>query len=931
MLRKISPILLLILLTSLTQLRAQVVITDPVFPKQTDTVTVTFDATLGNGALTGYIPVYAHTGVITNLSSGPTDWRHVQGNWGTNDPNVIMTSLGNNKHSITYHMPTFYGFGTETVSRMAFVFRNASGSVVGREADGSDIFVPVYGPGLFAKFVTPGESSILASMGGTIDIWGAASETATLTIFDNGSQIANGSGKNLNYTLNVTTAGNHMVELVADNGTTTARDTFYYAVNPSNSSIDPPSGTELGINYLNDSTVRLRLYAPNKSYVYVLGDFNNYLLNTNYYMNKSVDGNTYWLDLHLTPGQVYTYQYLVDGSIKQPDPYSTLVLDPSNDPWIADSTYPDMPDYPTGKTTGIVTVLEPGKPAYVWQNPTFNAPDKEDLVVYELLLRDFLNAHDYQTLLDTLDYLDNLGINAIEIMPVNEFEGNLSWGYNPSFHMALDKYYGPADQLKAVIDECHSRGIAVILDVVYNHAFSQSPLCKLYWDDVNFRPAADNPWLNVTAKHDFNVGYDFNHESQATKDWVDRVMKYWITDFKVDGFRFDLSKGFTQNYTVGNLGAWGAYDQSRINLIERMGNTCWSVNPDFYMILEHFADNSEEKELAAKGMMLWGNLNYNYNQASMGFSQDSDFGWISWKNRGWGSSKVMGYMESHDEERLMYKNLQFGNSSGGYNVKTLATALARQELVGSFFFTIPGPKMIWEFGELGYDYSLVYGGSNVASKPIKWDYFQNANRQHLYLVWKNLIWLKTNYSSFRTSNYDLVLNNTWKRINLYDNNINVVVLGNFDVVTQNAYGNFPTLGKWYEFFSGDSMTVFNANDPISLAPGEYRIYTDVKLPSPVWVITDAKQELAGPAATTLQLFPNPAGDYVFAGWEQPRAGQTTLRLLNLMGQEVSPRVSVFCAAGPQTHRFETSHLPACLYLIELQVEGHTTIQKLVVE
>ena len=94
--------------------------------------------------------------------------------------------------------------------------------------------------------------------------------------------------------------------------------------------------------------------------------------------------------------------------------------------------------------------------------------------------------------MDTLNYLEELGINAIELMPVNEFEGNNSWGYNPSFHMALDKYYGTPEAFKALVDACHARGIAVILDVVYNHVFSQSPLAKLYWDPIAFKPTIDN-------------------------------------------------------------------------------------------------------------------------------------------------------------------------------------------------------------------------------------------------------------------------------------------------------------------------------------------------------------------------------------------------------------------------------------------------------
>src|SRR5690606_29407461 len=185
--------------------------------------------------------------------------------------------------------------------------------------------------------------------------------------------------------------------------------------------------------------------------------------------------------------------------------------------------------------TGIVSYADLREP--ILTTPLSPKPAKTDLIIYELLLRDFLAAHSFDVLADTLDYLARMGVNAVELMPVQEFEGNLSWGYNPSYHMALDKYYGNAESFKAFVEACHARGMAVILDVVYNHAFGQSPLAQLYWDAAQNRPAADNPWLNPVAKHDFNVGYDFNHESPATKTWVKRMLSHWMQAYGIDGFR----------------------------------------------------------------------------------------------------------------------------------------------------------------------------------------------------------------------------------------------------------------------------------------------------------------------------------------------------------------------------------------------------------
>ena len=147
------------------------------------------------------------------------------------------------------------------------------------------------------------------------------------------------------------------------------------------------------------------------------------------------------------------------------------------------------------------------------------------------------------------------------------------------------------------------------------------------------------------------------------------------------------------------------------------------------MILEHFGPNNEENELANYGMMLWGNNNYNYAEAAMGYT--SDLTSVSYLGRGWSVPNLVSYMESHDEERLMYKTITYGNAAGNYNTQNLKIALKRMELDALFFLTVPGPKMIWQFGELGYDVSIDFGG-RTSEKPIRWDYQADPDRHRLY-------------------------------------------------------------------------------------------------------------------------------------------------------------------------------------------------------
>ncbi|NQW41603.1 MAG: hypothetical protein HQ466_06485, partial [Cryomorphaceae bacterium] len=444
-------LLMLFGLVLLTASQAQILSVTPAFPTQNDTVTVVYNAAEGNAALMGLSPVYAHAGLITSASTSPTNWQFVQGSWGQPTAKVLMTSLGNNKHRIKYHIPSFYGFPAGTqVQQLAFVFRNAAGSVVGRSADGSDIYYSVYpaNAGLLAAFFAPSGPQI-ANPGDTISLVAASNQLATLKVYDNGLLKTTATNVSaLNYDLVASSPGQHTVVLEASSGSLTAYDTLYYTGNPIQMVAAVPPGWLDGANYLNDSTVGLVLRAPFKDFVYVFGDFNDFLPASSHFMNKSPDGQRFWLQVAVSPGQSYAYQYWIDGAIKVADPFAELILDPNSDGGIPLGTWPGLHPYPTGKTSGFCALLRPGKPEYAWKNSNFSPPGKADLIIYELLVRDFIAARNYQALIDTLGYLQRLGINAIELMPNSEFENNESWGYNPSFHMALDKFYGSPEKFK---------------------------------------------------------------------------------------------------------------------------------------------------------------------------------------------------------------------------------------------------------------------------------------------------------------------------------------------------------------------------------------------------------------------------------------------------------------------------------------------------
>jgi 1,4-alpha-glucan branching enzyme len=851
----------------------------------------------------------------------------------------------------------------ETIRKVALLFRNGAGTVVQRIADASvdmgNMYITVYDNSLTGKFTVPlfeprfvpVAEPITKTTGESIALTYTSNATANLQLFFNGTSIATANNNTLvQATPAITTAGNQQVVGRVTDGVTTHSDTINFFASPAVNVQPLPAGVRDGINYEpGDTSATLVLYASGKNKVSLVGDMNNWTESVNYQFNKTPDGLRFWKRITgLAAGTEYAYQYVVDNTLKIADPYTQKILDPNNDPSITAATYPNLKAYPTGKTTGNVSILQTAEPAYTWQVNNFSRPDKRNLLIYELLVRDFVSSHDWKTLKDTIGYLKKLGINAIELMPFNEFEGNLSWGYNPSFYFAPDKYYGPKSGLKAFIDECHKQGIAVVMDMVLNHSFGQSPMVQLYFDAAQNRPSADNPWFNPAAKHAFNVGYDFNHESAATQYLVSRVVEFWLQEYRLDGFRFDLSKGFTQKATCDangnncNVDSWSAYDASRVAIWKKYYDTIQSKSNGSYVILEHLAVNDEEKELAAYGMMLWGNMNYNFNEATMGYLPNSDFKYAIHTERGWSQPNLVSYMESHDEERLMYKNIQYGNAAGVYSVKDQVTALRRNEMAAAFYLAIPGPRMIWQFGELGFDYSInrcangtISDACRTDAKPIVWDYLQQADRKKLYNVYSVLLALRNHpayKNGFTTDRIIYNLSGSFKWLKLTTDTSDVLVVGNFDVNAVTGSVAFQHAGTWYDYLTGQTITANGIAQSISLQPGEYHVYLNRNITNILTPVTDP-DNLGG--NTRLSIYPNPVTSNSTAiEYELPANTGVMVSLLNAYGQRIAQRNEGLKAKG--TYRLPLQALvsytlPAGVYLVELRFGTRSLVRKLIMK
>lgn len=829
-------------------LSAQIISIQPTDAGADDALTLIFDATQGNAELADASQIYMHHGVVTSAPDG-TDWNYVIGNWGADDGVGAMTPVNGQpgKWQITFTPTVRAYFGvpsSENIFRIAAVFRSADGNTKGTINPGdygwgevaanrdfyinldNDQYISLNSPAADEYFLNPGEQLEIAAS--------ASANVSTMAIWldeGNGYQevtrISSGTTINYQYTpLQTTQLGIRITATIAGQSLEATANYSIVVVQPPTVAA-LPAGLKKGINYHDDPTrVSLVLEAPGKNYVFVTGDFTDWKVLDEYRMQVTPDGELFWIELNgLTPGQPYVFQYWMNDGVKVGDPYADQVADPWNDTYIEPEVFPDLPAYEQ-VAYQTATVLQTGQETYQWaaSEASWERPDLDHLTIYELHIRDFLGSHHYQDLIDTLPYLKNLGIQAIELMPVSEFEGNDSWGYNPSYYFAPDKYYGTKHDLKDFIQAAHQEGMAVILDMVLNHAYGQNALLKMYFDESQGRPSPDNPWFNEEYVGPYSWGYDFNHESEYTQAFIDSVNTYWLQEYHFDGFRFDFTKGFTNYAPGGNI---DTYDPSRIRILKRMADKIWSVDSDAYIILEHWGPANEEAELANYGMKLWRNRSYDYVPAATG-NPTGNF-------NGMDTEHQVTYFNSHDERRLAEHLLTEGLAQGAYNTKDPLIMYERAKLAAAFQFLFPGPQMMWQFDELGYDIDINFN-SRTGRKPLPWGpdgtgYYEDSLRQYIYDVYQGLLRVRNiiGPDNLARAAKQHQLSGPLRRLSYDANGIDLVVIGNFGLTANAIDPAFPQTGTWYDYFSGESRSVTQPNAPINLQPGEWHLFTSARL------------------------------------------------------------------------------------------------------
>lgn len=931
--------------------------------EETENITITVDGSSVNESTWGvtnnslYIWAWSFDVNLQNIQDCPTN-----GAWtNSSESNKFTYNSGNDTYSFSFIPTTFYS--RTGIGRIGFLVKAKDGT---GDKKSQDNLLDV-GAFQVIQNAPNSNSTTIINSGENLSIQATnTGGNANYVLKANGTVLNTQTNvSNYSYThTNITNNQNYELE-VTQNGTVITK-VFNVLINPGSNIGIMPTTYQDGITYVDDNTAMLVLYATGKDFIYLAGSFNNWQPDISYAMKKDpTRNNKFWIELTgLTPGQIETYQYwVVDNTpptnspklVKVADPYSTLVLSPFDDPFIPPSSYPNIPTYPVGQEREV-TVLQTGQTPYNWQVTNFQKPKKEDLVIYEVLIRDFDKNVDggrnFQKLIDKIDYFKNLNINAIQLMPIMEYEGNESWGYNTSFHLALDKYYGTEDKFKEFVDLCHQNGISVILDVALNHAFGRNPMVRMWMNDPDGdgwgEPNAVNPYFNEIATHSYSVGSDFDHSNPRTKDYTKRVIDRWVNDFKIDGFRWDLTKGFTQQCTANDEGCTNGYRSDRVSILKEYADHSWSLDPNHYVIFEHLGGNQEEKEWAdyreneGKGIMLWGKMTDPYNQLTMGYSSGSDISGMGHNSRNFNKKRLIGYSESHDEERLMYRNLEFGNANNpSHNVTNLNTSIKRMSALGAISLTIPGPKMIWHFAELGMENSIFTcnngsvntpndatpGDCKLDTKPQpQWDnnWLTDVNRSQVYNDWSRLNSLKVNEDVFE-GNYAInqTDNSLTPKIYIWDDTMpttalkNVVVLANFDVNTQNIIPNFPYTGQWYDLMDETGATfinVTNTSSPINIAAGEFKIYGNNS------VQTLSVDDMAFSDKPFL-MYPNPAS----ASFKINKA-INRVTILDITGKEILNYKGNFNA----NHDFDISKLINGIYLVKFETDTNSTTKKLII-
>lgn len=538
--------------------------------------------------------------------------------------------------------------------------------------------------------------------------------------------------------------------------------------------------------------IEFNLFAPYNEGAALIGSFSNW---EEIPMQKGKDGY-FRTKVELKDG-VYQYKFKVrskswflepDAWVEIVDPYATDIDDPSQNCVIRIKDGDRIVD------------------TYVWQHDDKPLPADRELVIYEMHVADFsggeadpLARGKYEHVVEKLDYLVELGINAIELMPLKEYPGDYSWGYNPRYFFAAESSYGTTEGLKKLIDECHARGIRIIIDGIYNHSEASSPLTQIdhdYW----YHHAPRDPDNNWGPEFNYEL-YDEKLETYPARKFIGDTVRYWVQEFHIDGIRFDAARQIA-NYDF-------------MHWIVQEAKNAAGPKP-FYTVAEHIPETTSITNLEGPMDGCWHDSFYHCiveHICGDTFDLERLKEVIDCKRQGFlGATNVVNYLSNHDHDRVM---TELGNRG-----ILDAAAFKRAKLGVVLLMTAVGVPLIWmgeEFGE--------YKGKTIEQAKIDWTVLGNDSNKNLWEYYKGLIHLRKNNQALYTENIDFFHEDPDSKVFAYtrwnDEGSRVVVVANLSENYLAGYSvpHFPANGTWHEW-TGD-YDVESGDDNILIDLPEY--------------------------------------------------------------------------------------------------------------
>lgn len=603
--------------------------------------------------------------------------------------------------------------------------------------------------------------------------------------------------------------GRHQLTARAEGGSQVdLQQIFFWKLPPHRVEAIPP-GTPWGATDQGDGTVTFALHAPGKRFVSLVGDFNAWDRFADM-MNASPDG-TWWIRRPVSNG-VWQYQFCVEGRQFLGDPYARDIE------WKNEQ---GREGYQPWDARAVVRV---GQPAFAWTATNYVRPALEELVVYEFHIDDLAPGQGFTGVIAKLDYIKDLGCNALGPMPWTEFALDHSWGYNPSFHFAPESSYGQPDDLKRLIDEAHKRGLAVIMDAVFNHMDRNSALYQLYGRNYD-----ESPYFRLFGGE--NWGFpDLDQQSRAIKRYMADCIAMWLQDYRVDGIRFDATR-FVEWQGYNDWGAsWFAFagkqaDSNSFMIAEHMPS-----DPEFINVTEMDTTWHDTFRWGLRGMVEEARLDRGeferiLDPRRMGFTN---------------AFQRMAYTESHDEERLMRDLRRRGYSED--------EALRRAEMALALTLTAPGAAMIYAGQEFGEDTQKVVGAN-----PLNWKRlvgWRGRGARELQSSTRALLHLRVTHPALRTENLLVQKDGLPDGVAVYERTAGaagVVVAANFGRKGQRVAASLPHGGAWRDVTSGEILRPGrDGKASLFLAPGQAIVLShDGDAPS------ESQEMSALPVATSL--------------------------------------------------------------------------------